>query len=370
MPKFSTKSDFDKIMSKSHVAKTIYTYSKNNQLLLECSTTKTSIVFRERINNKYRKKCIGRANGKTYDEIMKIFHDCLANGISKNLNETRLSLGDYFYKEYVPAVSSYKRSIDQDKSFMKLHILPVLGTTEISKISKSDIQNLIKALAAKGQKPMTQRRLIYCLSAVLTHAVSSDVIPTNPIMQVKKPTTKLSVGKVPDFDTFKKMLAASRSYEDGIIGCLITAAIRTGARLSEIKNAKWDEIDFTTMTWFFPITKSNTSRTISIPPDLANDLKNLQSQRPETIYVFESKKGKKPIAKPHDRWKKFLETNGFPDMRFHDLRHSFATYTLEQANFTLIELRDHLGHSSVATTQIYTKASHKSTASKLEAFMM
>ena len=153
MPKFSTKSDFDKIMNKSHVAKTIYTYSKNNQLLLECSTTKASIVFRERINNKYQKKCIGRANGKTYDDIMKIFHDCLANGISNNLNETRLSLGDYFYKEYVPAVSSYKRSIDQDKSFMKLHILPVLGTTEISKISKSDIQNLIKVLAAKGQKP-------------------------------------------------------------------------------------------------------------------------------------------------------------------------------------------------------------------------
>lgn len=116
---------------------------------------------------------------------------------------------------------------------------------------------------------------------------------------------------------------------------------------------------------------SNQARSVEvgIPPDLANDLKSLRELYPETVHIFESPITKKPIVKPHTRWKTFLKKNGFPDIRFHDLRHSFATYTLEQANFTLIELRDHLGHASVATTQIYTKASHKSTAKKLSLFM-
>ena len=372
MPKFSTKTEFKKILNTKFDTKTVYSYTKNLNFTLECHKTKVSIVHRKRIANKYQKKYLGTANGKTLEQVLEIFHhyiDVSTDNVRLNSNNSEITLSDYFFNEYVPAVHSYKRSIDQDIKFMQQHILPILGNKLIASITKMDIQTLIKTLAMKRQKPNTQRRFIYCLSAVLTHAVTCDIITTNPVHHIKKPSTKQSMGKVPEFSIFQKMLNASRTYHDRQIGCLITSAIRTGARLSEIKNSKWEDLDFTTMTWFFPITKSNVSRTISIPADLANDLKSLRELYPETVHIFESPITKKPIVKPHTRWKTFLKKNGFPDIRFHDLRHSFATYTLEQANFTLIELRDHLGHASVATTQIYTKASHKSTAKKLSLFM-
>lgn len=373
MPRFSTKNDFDKIISKNHTQKTVYTYAKNTQLTLECGTTASSVVYRERVGKKYQKKCIGTANGKTFSEIIDLFHKHITQETSihpRTHANDKFTLNDYFEKEYVPSVESYKRSIEQDKKFMSQHILPVLGHKEISSITKSDIQTLIKTLASKGQKPTTQRRLIYCLSAVLTHAVACDVLINNPVQHVKKPTSKPSARKIPTFDVFKDILKVARLHKDKKIGCFISAAIRTGARLSEIKNAKWDEIDFDAMTWFFPVTKSNKSRTIVIPPDLISDLRALREEFPDTIYVFQSPRGEKPMSKRHNRWKQFLRDNGFPDIRFHDLRHSFATYTLEQANLTLIELRDHLGHASVQTTQIYTKASHQSTANKLATFMV
>lgn len=287
----------------------------------------------------------------------------------KSKSEKCSTLIEYFNNDYITTVISYKRSINQDKAFMNKHILPHLGNKEIDKINKSDIKDLIKDFSRRKYKPSSQKRFLSCLSAVLTHAVNSDIISINPVLQVKKPQIKKSAREIPTFDAFTKILKAARSHHDRVIGCLITSAIRTGARLSEVKNAKWEHIDTDSKTWFFPMTKSNTSRKISIPQDLINDIDELRLLRPHTIYVFQSEKIKGPIPKPHIRWKKFLVEHRLPDMRFHDLRHSFATYALEKGNFTLIELRDHLGHASVATTQIYTKASHESTASKLSNFM-
>lgn len=373
MPKFSTETDYQKIIHTQHDVKTIYTYRHNSNLLLECHKYKTSIILRQRVNTKYTKKCIGVADNKTFHEVKALFQAHIDDITADNDNfapPSSITLYEYFHDEYLPSASTYKRSIDQDKRFMERHILPLLGTKPLKDIRKIDIQNLIKYLANKNHKPNTQKRYIQCLSAVITHAVAADVIASNPVHQVKKPRSSQNTRKVIPFEQFKKMLTAARQYDDPLIGCLIVSAIRTGARLSELKNARWDEIDFDTKTWHFPITKANKPRTISIPSDLISELKRLKEQRKDTVFVFQSPKQQAPIAKPHNKWKKFLYRNDLPDIRFHDIRHCFATYALEKAQCTLIELRDHLGHSSVAITQIYTKASHSITADKISHFML
>ena len=370
MPKFSTQNDFKKIISKTHTAKTVYTYKKDAQLTLECNKSTISVVFRKRVNNSYQKTTIGHANSRTFEEVIQMFYDHLQNPVKPTAQLSSISLEDYFSKQYVPSVGTYKRSIGQDIDLMDRHILPLLGKKAINEITKRDITEFMSALAAKGQKANTQRRYIYCLSAVLSHAVNSDVLDSNPILQIRKPPTSSTIRNVPPFEQFKRMLDKSRTHDDKIIGTLVSAAIRTGARLSELKNAKWEDIDFSLNTWKFPVTKSNKSRTIIIPPDLTQQLQSLHQENQNTTYVFESPVTQQPISRPHKRWKRFLTQHDFADMRFHDLRHSFATYCLEIADLTLIELRDHLGHASVSTTQIYTKASHKSTANKLQAFMI
>lgn len=371
MPKFSTNADFESIVKKTHKVKTSYTYTKNSRLILECNKTQISIIYRKRIEGKYQKTSIGNVNGKTLSDVLTLFHSYLfRTDIQKQDQPEKCpTLIEYFNSDYITTVSSYKRSINQDKSFLELHIFPHIGRKELNKIGKNDIKFLIQHLSKNGYKPSSQRRFISCLSAVLTHAVNGEIILSNPVLQVKKPQIKKSAREIPTFDLFKKILEAARSHHDCVIGVLVASAIRTGARLSEVKNARWEHIDAESKTWFFPLTKSNTSRKISIPQDLINDLNNLKSLRPDTTYIFQSDKIKAPIPKPHIKWKKFLVEHDLPDMRFHDLRHSFATYALEKGGFTLIELRDHLGHASVSTTQIYTKASHETTAVKLSNFM-
>lgn len=373
MPKFSTENDYQKIIETPHTIKTVYTYQNNTNLLLECNKYKVSIIVRQRINTKYSKKCIGTANNKTLSEVKALFRAHIDSTTTANENfppSSSVTLSDYFYKEYVPSASTYKRSIDQDKRFMDKHILPLLGMKPLKEIRKADIQNLIKHFASKNHKPNTQKRYIQCLSAVITHAVAADIIASNPVHQVKKPRSSQNIRKVISFEQFKTMLTAAREYDNSLIGCLIVSAIRTGARLSELKNARWDEIDFDTKTWHFPITKANKPRTISIPSDLISELQRLKEERSDTVFVFQSPKRQAPISKPHNKWKQFLRDSNLPDIRFHDIRHCFATYALEKANCTLIELRDHLGHSSVAITQMYTKASHAITAEKISQFML
>lgn len=372
MPKFSTNADFERIVNKTHKIKTSYTYAKNSQLILECNKTQTSIIFRKRINGKYQKTSIGNAYGKTFQDVMILFKSYLFDPKIQNKDQldTCPTLIEYFNIDYIKTVSSYKRSLNQDKSILELHIFPHIGKKKLNSINKSDVKFLIHNLTQNGYKPSSQKRFLSCLSAVLTHAVNDEIISSNPVLQVKKPKINKSAREIPNFDVFKKILKAARSHHDYVIGLLVVSAIRTGARLSEVKNAKWEHIDIESKTWFFPLTKSNKSRKISIPQDLIYDLNKLKLLRPNTIYVFQSEKINAPIPKPHTRWKKFLREHNLPDMRFHDLRHSFATYALEKGSFTLIELRDHLGHASVATTQIYTKASHETTSAKLSKFMI
>ena len=77
MPKFSTNSDFEGILKKTHKVKTSYTYTKNSQLILECNKTQISIICRKRIEGKYQKTSIGNANGKTLSDVITLFNSYL-----------------------------------------------------------------------------------------------------------------------------------------------------------------------------------------------------------------------------------------------------------------------------------------------------
>lgn len=161
---------------------------------------------------------------------------------------------------------------------------------------------------------------------------------------------------------------------------VILAAIFTGMRQGELLGLRWQDIDLDRglihvrqqsqylpdKGFYFDDPKQNSKRTIPMPLPLNSALRQVQKDqlRYRSIYLKEYKENDLIFCNPDGsqqegtaltkRFQKLLEQNGLPKMRFHSLRHTFATMA-RGAGMNIEDIQDLLGHADISTTKnMYT----------------
>jgi integrase/recombinase XerD len=131
-----------------------------------------------------------------------------------------------------------------------------------------------------------------------------------------------------------------------------------GLRLEEVKNIKWENLDFERKTIQLKIAKGEHQRTIFLHEKLIEKLNEFKLPRKDNI--FESNRGKKYSNETIEKIVKQAAKRAEILKRVtpHTLRHSFATHLLE-AGCDIRYIQKLLGHSSLQTTQIYTHVANK-----------
>jgi integrase len=129
-------------------------------------------------------------------------------------------------------------------------------------------------------------------------------------------------------------------------------------RKSEILNLEWDQVNLE--EGFIRIeAQRSKNRKIRVIP-LNNSMKEvfykLHYSRNGNQHLFENPKTGKPYVCINRRWRTLLKDLGIKGFRFHDLRHTFATYALLKKGGDLVSLQATLGHADISTTARYTKA--------------
>lgn len=248
-----------------------------------------------------------------------------------------------------------------------------LGKTELLKLTPIIIQKFYNTLIAETKlSNSTIQKIHRCLNLALKQAVGWNMLNNNPCEHVKAPRPDPVEIKVWDEDTAKYFLYEARS-EDFYMP--IALALGTGMRLGEICALKWDCVDLKKgeiivkrsvkkvkgkLIFKEPKTK-NSIRRISI----ANDLKDL--------LVFHKKKQDKIIEENEkyndqgyvcaweddgrlftpnyvsEKFQKILKNYDVPRIRFHDLRHTYATILLLH-DVPAKVVSEALGHSSIGIT--------------------
>lgn len=135
---------------------------------------------------------------------------------------------------------------------------------------------------------------------------------------------------------------------------IVITALETGMRKGELQKLTWDAIDFERMIIKVIQTKNNESRILPISNTLLPVLDDLYIHR-KGEFIFSKTDGS-----IYGNWRKAFDTAltrvGIKDFRFHDLRHTFASY-LVMADVNIRTVQVLMGHKTIQMTMRYSHLS-------------
>lgn len=162
-----------------------------------------------------------------------------------------------------------------------------------------------------------------------------------------------------------RLLAACRESKSGDLFDLVVLALHTGCRASELLQLRAAFVRLSVGGFTLPaeISKNGEPRFVPLAGDAGEIVERRLAQlrqRPGSDYLFAGRDGG-PLKFPRHAWETALERAGVGNFRFHDLRHTHASY-LAMLGASNIELKESLGHKTLAMVARYTHLanSHKS----------
>ena len=218
----------------------------------------------------------------------------------------------------------------------------------------------------KTRAPATVSRYLSALSHAFTFAVNEwGWVEHNPVSKVKKPTEPRGRVRFLDEAERKELLAACKASSNKDLYTIVVLALSTGMRQGEILTLKWKDIDFQRRQLALHETKNNERRVVPVVRYAFEVLSEHGKVRNiESDYVFPkcAQKGQSAIRKA---WDKAVKEAKLEDFRFHDLRHTAATY-LAMNGATLAEIAEVLGHKTLQMVKRYAHLSKAHTSSIVE----
>ena len=289
--------------------------------------------------------------------------------------ESSITLGEWldrWMEEYKKPIlrpstySGYSKDIEN-------HILPYLGSKKLTQLKTADIQKHYNRLLESGRKNdigkgkglanATVRGIHMVLREALDSAVREGLIPRNPADGTSPPKIHRKEKQVltkDELENFMKLIENDEVWYD-----FFYTEIITGMRQGEICGLRWEDfdeakgtlrvarsVDFVKKELVIGETKTDDGkRTIYLPDSLWRLLAE-RKKGAVSEWIFPNLlKPELPLdpAKAYRQFKKLLEIGELPDIRFHDLRHTFTSHAANSgiAPKTLSEI---VGHSKASFT--------------------
>ena len=291
--------------------------------------------------------------------------------------QSRMTLGEWL-DQWLENIASTIRptTLARYQGAVRIHIDPRLGSKPITQVTGKDVQKLYDALAShgnqitgKGLASSTIRGIHSMLHEALDAAKQAGLIPWNATEEIPTPKFTCKSKQIltdEQLETFMEAIQKDDVWHD-----FFYTELTTGLRRGEICGLKWEdfnEADGTLkvrrtihqekggkLTTWDTKTVAGT-RTIILPPSTA-ELLRARKKSALTEWIFPNPLKPEQPTRPstaYDRMKALLKEAGLPSIRFHDLRHTFATHALT-SGVDVKTLSGILGHTrSAFTLDTYT----------------
>ena len=246
-----------------------------------------------------------------------------------------------------------------------------IGDVRLSELSTSLIseqRDLLSRTITNRKKPMSPARVNRYMAALSTALNTSirdwEWMEDNPMRKISKLKEPRGRVRYLSDEERERLLDACKDSSNTNLYLVVVLALNTGARQQEIWDLRWSNINLIKGLITFSETKNNEFRSVPLKGHpLKLLLEHSRIRREDSDIVFPSKKNPSVSYDFRNPWKKALLVAEVEDFRWHDLRHSCASY-LAMNGQPIRTIAEILGHKTLSMVQRYThlNAEHLSEA--------
>jgi integrase len=276
------------------------------------------------------------------------------------------------FNGYIQWAKTNKKDWDHDETRMTLHVLPLLGTKRLSKISVSDIETLKVKCQEKGHSPATVKHVLQCVRAVYNYCIRvGDYVGENPTRNVKFPRLDNARKRFFSDDQVDALLSVL-AVKNTDVHDMTLLSILAGLRFGEIAKLRWERVDLENGIIHVDGKNGETREAYLDNEELVAMFTRRKELFDATPFVRKSAKSVHGLVfsgPVHGGIMKdipdiFMKTvddlkfnDGYEDARqkltFHSCRHTFGS-RLAQQGVPLLTIKELLGHKTIEMTMRYS----------------
>ncbi len=248
------------------------------------------------------------------------------------------------------------------EGYLKNHINPTFGKYKLVDISCQQIKAFVKAKIEEGLANQTINHMLVLMSCIFNKMIDDEVILKNPVNKVKKLKLIKQEMKILSMEEVYKVLDVAKNYYPDFYPALFTALF-TGIRQGELVALTWDKINWVNSKMYINLSYRqgvlstpktlNSIRYVAIPQELLKVLKEWRLRCPHSDknLVFPNIEGNYQDVNNlvKRKFQKVLNKAKIDVIRWHDLRHTFASILIN-LNQSPRYIQLQMGHASCDIT--------------------
>ncbi|MGE5310572.1 MAG: tyrosine-type recombinase/integrase [Nitrospirota bacterium] len=252
------------------------------------------------------------------------------------------------------------------------HLKPRFGAKRLNEITRAEVKQFIYDSLAKGLAPATVRKFVAYLSSILNQALADEIIKENPTRRlfrlIPNKDRKSDINPL-NREELRVFLDKARELYPRYYPFFLCAA-RTGMRLGELLALEWGAVDFNGR--FIEVRQAMSRHRLTTPKnkkirrvDMSQQLATVLAEHklemkkealrkgramPERVFTRESGEPLTATTITSRVFNCCLERAGLRHVRFHDLRHSFASILIHDQKESMAYVKEQMGHHSIQMT--------------------
>ncbi len=245
--------------------------------------------------------------------------------------------------------SQDKKSINDDLAHIRW-VDPFIGSLFLDEVTRDKIDDITDAKLKTGVKPATVNRMLEVVRAILNRAVREwEWLDKAPFVRMlKEPKRRI---RWLTADEAQRLISILPSH----LAAMVRFSLATGLRESNVTGLEWNQVDLTRRVAWIHADQAKAGHSIGIPlnKEAVVLLRELQGNHKQFVFSYK----RRPIKKANTNvWRRALEQAGIEDFRWHDLRHTWASWHIQ--NGTPIHILQELGGwSDIRMVQRYAHLS-------------